>query len=53
MSELLDDPIQRAPVLSYLTFRPDMEAKASSKYRDLEKEDSEPSKIIAVVSSAY
>jgi len=29
-----------------------MEAKASSKYRDLKKEDLEPSKII-VVSSAY
>ena len=50
--EFLDEPIQRDSVLSELTFKPDIEPNASNKYRVLENEDCEPSKII-VVSSAY
>ena len=35
--ESLEAPIQRASVFSQLTFKPDIEAKASSKCRDLKK----------------
>ena len=48
----LHEPIQSTSVFSYLVFNPDEIAKLSSKRRVLERESSEPSRII-LVSSAY
>ena len=48
----LQEPIQSASVFSWLIFNLDEIAKLSSKRRVLERESSEPSRII-VVSSGY
>ena len=46
MLEFLNEPIQRASVLSLLTFKPDIEPNASNKYRVLENEDCEPLSVL-------